>query len=135
MIRTKIYLVFIFILFIGCTNNEIYFDCDTQSLISCTNKGIRNVYISSESSSETYFIEWKSTEIDVPTNLDFRNIQKEYSIYKGWNEILILNKEFKLSPLTSYKIERVQGDASSYNIMISTNEKGKIVKSSKALCK
>ena len=134
MIRTKIYLVFIVLLFMGCASNEIYFDCDTQSLISCSNKGIRNVYISSESSSETYLIEWKSTKINAPTNLDFRNVQKEYSVYKGWNNILILNEEFKLSPLTNYKVERVQGDASSYNIEVSTNEKGEIIKSSKVSC-
>ena len=134
MIRTKIYLVFIVLLFIGCDSNETYFDYDTQSLISCSDKGIRNVYISSESSLETYFIEWKSTKINALTNLNFRNIPKEYSIYKGFNDILILNEGFKLSPLTSYKVERVQGDASSYKIMISTNEKGEVVKSSKTFC-
>ena len=134
MIRSKIHLVFIVLLFTCCTSNETYFDCNTQSLISCNNKGIRNVYISSESTSETYHIEWKSTKIDAPSNLDLRNIQKEYSIHKGWNDILILNKDFKLSPLTNYKIERVQGDASSYNFMISTNNKGEVIKSSKSTC-
>lgn len=134
MIRSKIHFVFLVLLFTCCNSNETYFDCDTQSLISCNNKGIRNVYISSESTSETYFIEWKNTKISAPSNLDLRDIQKEYSIYKGWNDILILNKNFKLSPLTNYKIEMVQGDASSYKIMISTNNKGEVIKSSKTTC-
>lgn len=136
MNKDKIYIIFLFFLFIGCTSNETYFDYNSQCLLSCSDKGIRNLDISNELNSIIYEIRWEEVNLSSPNKVDFRNIEKGYRIYKynSWKRHLISNKDFKLSPLTKYKIDRFQGDAASYDIEVSTNEKGEIVKSSKVSC-
>jgi len=129
-----LYVSFIMILFEACYSNRIYFDINKQSIVSCSPNRIRQLYISNDSSSETYFIVWEKASSSAPKTIDLKNIQEGYIIYKGWDRKQIALTEFKLSGLAVYTISRMQGDAGSYTINVSTDKKGDIVKSSRTSC-
>lgn len=82
-----------------------------------------------------YRIEFNDTiKNEVPKVVYVNSVSNQYSIYQGWQKRVINNSSFKLTPFSHYKIERVQGDASSYKIEIWTDETGRVVRSSKEKC-
>jgi hypothetical protein len=128
-------LLFIF-LFYGCYDNKFYIDVQHQKVVSCNDKSIRNLSISNEDDNRVYDISWMDNKRSVPTVINFNNIDKGYEIlkYHKWKSKVIPNQDFKLLPLTKYKIKRYQGDAVSQKIDITTNDKGEIFNSSKVDC-
>lgn len=125
------------ILFSSCfLSNEICFNVDNQSIISCNQKGLSNLYIEDSTTSNMYHLLFNDTlNNNVPKVIYIDSISKLYSIYQGWQEKYIKNQSFKLAPLSKYVIERAQGDASTYKIEVWTDKNGKVVKSSKRNCR
>lgn len=121
-------------LFSSCYSNAIYFDIENQSIKSCNIKGIRQIYIESDSSNEMYLISWTDSTLRAPRDVKLKNIQSGYSVYKNWNNEIISNIKFKLSALSAYSIERVQDDASGYKIKVWTDWLGNVNKTSQPLC-
>jgi hypothetical protein len=94
-----------------------------------------NLYIENIKTSDMYKLEFNDTmKNEVPNVVYVDSVSNQYSIYQGWQKRAINNISFKLSPLSQYKIERVQGDASSYIIEIWTDKEGRVVRSTKEKC-
>src|SRR6266536_5061449 len=120
--------------FSSCYSNAIYFDVNAQSICSCNAKEIRQVYIKNDSSSEVYLISWTDTILVAPKIINLKNIETGYSLYKGWNKKQISINEFKLAVLSTYTIERVQDDATTYKVKVWTDKTGNINKTSRSTC-
>lgn len=75
-----------------------------------------------------------TTKSDVPKVIYIDSVNSSYSIYQGWQKKAVNNHSLKLTPLSQYKIERVQGDASASKIDIWTDENGRVIRSSKEKC-
>jgi len=116
-------------------SNEIYFELTKNSVMSCNRKGIRQLYITNDSTIETFsFFYSDSASEDAPKIIKIDSISEGYCISKGWKKLNINRSKFKLNALSQYTIERVQGDASAYKIKVWTDEYGKITKTSKGSC-
>ena len=114
------------LLLVSCSSNAIELDVNSQSIKSCNNKSIYSIYITNETTLETNHIIWGDTLSSPPRALDLNNITKGYNIYQGWRRKRIYSSSFKLSPLTSYSVERAQGDATSYKLTVRTDNGGNI---------
>jgi hypothetical protein len=124
------------VFFISCFHgNEIYYDIKEQSIKSCNQKGIMNLYIENLKTSDMYKFEFNDTmKNQIPNVVYVDSISNQYTIYKGWQKKITENSKFKLTPLSQYTIERVQGDASSYKIEVWTDSNGRVIRSSKEKC-
>src|SRR6476469_8014524 len=100
----------ILILLSACSSNAISFDVEKQSIVSCNSKGIRTLYIEGKSTNESYTISWVDTLANAPTAIKLGDVEDGYVIEKGWKSEKVLKREFKLSPSSSYIIQRAQGD-------------------------
>ncbi|MFL5742596.1 MAG: hypothetical protein ACJ75B_20400 [Flavisolibacter sp.] len=129
-------LIIVVICFTSCfESSEIYFDVKTQSIISCNLKGIKQVYITNDSTADNFRKMFCDSSIDLPSQVNLNKIESGYCVFKGWNNTQIATTELRLDPLSHYTIERVQGDASAYKIKVTTDVKGKIIQASKENCK
>ena len=133
--KIKYYLIFLMLGFSSCQSNAIYFDIKEQAIKSCNQKGIFRIYIKNDFLAETYSLVWGDTTISAPKEIELFNPNNEYKIYKGWNNLPISIKDFKLKASSSYTIERVQGDASAYKVQVWTDKAGNINKALPESCK
>jgi len=114
-------------------SNSISICIETQEIKSCNSKGINRIYITNDSTDESYRIEWEKKE-NAPTTLNLNAIPNGYFITTGWNKTKLKSTKISLKANTKYTLERSQGDASSYKIKIYTNEQGVINNSDKTNC-
>lgn len=134
--KIKYYLFFLILIgFSSCQSNAIYFDINEQAIKSCNQKGIYRIYIKNDSLAETYSLVWSDTTISAPKKIELFNPNNAYKIYKGWNNLPISIKDFKLKVSSSYTFERVQGDASAYKVQVWTNNVGNVSKAVPESCK
>jgi hypothetical protein len=129
--------VFVIILCISScfSSNEIYFDIENQSVVSCNHKGIRRLYIENLTNSEVYRIEFNNENGGIlPNRVFIDSISTAYLVFLDWHKKPIPSAKFKLAPLARYKVERAQGDASAFGIDIWTEENGKVYKSTNESC-
>lgn len=115
-------------------SNSIYFNVELQEIKSCNNKGIKRIYIASDSTNENYRIEWKNDNQTPPTVIKLIPLTTGYIITSSWKNIQITPSKFKLNSNRKYTIERTQGDATPYKIEVFTNEEGNIYKTNKNQC-
>lgn len=134
--RNYITLLLVAVFITSCfDSNKIYFEIQDQSIKSCNKKGIKNLYIQNSATPDMYYLVFNDTiKRDVPKVIYIDSISNLYSIYQGWQKKPVNNNSFRLAPLSQYKIERVQGDASAYKIEIWTDKNGKVIKTSKENC-
>jgi hypothetical protein len=123
------------LLFISCNDNN-YFYVKDQYVLSCLDKGIYNLSVTSVNDNTSFDINWIDSLHQAPSVINLDSIDKGYKItqYNKWQSKIIANQDFKLTPLKKIKIKRHQGDVVSQEIEIITNEKGEIIKTSKNGC-
>ena len=131
--KKSVYLIILF--FVSCNDNNFIY-AENQHIISCIDKGIYNLSISSENNDYSYEINWVDSLSQPPTIVNLDKIDKGFKItkYIKWKFKIINNKDFKLFNSEKIKIKRHQGDAISQEIEVITNANGKITKSSRNNC-
>lgn len=129
-------LIYLFLLlFINCNDNN-YFYVKNQCVISCHDKGIYNLSITSVNDNVSFDINWIDHTNQAPSVINLDNIVGGYEItqYYKWQSKIIVNHNFKLMPVKKIKLKRQQGDVVSQEIEVITNDKGKIIRTSKNNC-
>jgi len=132
----KIFAIYLFtFICVSCFySNEFYFDIDNQLVKSCNSKGLQRLYLNSNTPYEKFLIVWEDSTRASPPELNFKNINSGYKIYKGWEEYKISNDSFRLIPMTSYTLKRIQGDASGYSLNFWIDSVGKVSKTTRGSC-
>ena len=119
----------------SCWSNAINYDVKSQMIMSCSPKGMEHIDIKNDSLNDYYSIVWTDVTKNAPRYIDLKNIQKGFSIYKGWNDEPISVSDFKLHFLTKYTIAKPGGDAATYLIQVWTDSNGWICRTSQPNCK
>ena len=131
--RHFIFVTYFLFILSSCSDNNIYFDINSQSVKSCNKKVIKKLYVTSENGQDFYyFLKLPKTE---GTN-SFSLIKKNhnYLLKDMYGEINI--DSFRLKSETTYKIENSTfGDAASSEVLVRTDKKGKIIYSNIVSCK
>lgn len=117
----------------SCTDNEILFDLNSQSVISCNSSGIRNLHVENINNKEYYMITWQDSIHDAPKKFSFESKNRGYKIEEiyPFRELPQLN----LASMSQYIVTKSGGDASSHEIEIWTDKNGKVYKTSKNSCR
>ncbi|QJB35684.1 hypothetical protein HF329_32055 [Chitinophaga oryzae] len=108
----------------SCLSNKFHFDVQHQVLRSDNTKGISAVYLKNDAGQEEFSISWESLE-EPPAYVDFKAIQPSYRVEKNGKPIA--QRLFKLSPGSTYTIERAGGDAGAFSLRVSTDMKGNVI--------
>ncbi len=117
----------------SCSDNSIYFDINSQSVVTCNKKAIKKLHISSTDGKDFYFLS-KLPKVEGTNKLSLINLSRNYLLENVNIEVSI--DSFKLRPETGYKIENSTfGDAASSEIQIKTDKGGKVIYSSITSCK
>lgn len=128
-------LFFILLSFVSCSDNNSFY-IENQSVISCKNKGIYNLSITSLDTDISFNINWSDSLHQAPSIIDLNNVDNGYKItkYYKWQSKIITNKNFKLMPSKKIIIKRYQGDVVSVEIEVLTNKDGNIISVSQNDC-
>ncbi len=117
----------------SCSDNNIYFDINSQSVVTCNKKAIKKLCISSTDGKDFYFFS-KLPKVEGTNKFILSNLSRNYLLENVNREVSI--DSFELRPETSYKIENSTfGDAASSEIQIKTDKGGKVIYSSITSCK
>lgn len=132
-INTSIILLCLLFTLSSCYDNNIYFDINSQCVVSCNKKVIENLHIISKDSKDFYFFS-KLPKLKGTNSFNLVEINHSYSLENMNREISI--DSFRLRPETEYEIvNSTFGDAASSKILIKTNKKGKVAYSNIKICK
>jgi hypothetical protein len=117
--------ILITLLLSSCASNVFYLDVEKNKLWS-NGKRINSFTIESDSLQEIYSIYWNGVYSRAPYSINLGDPDATYNIEKN-RKLILNNKEFKLTPLSSYKIWRGGGDAAPHFIKVWTDSTGRIV--------
>ncbi|MFD0878246.1 hypothetical protein ACFQ1A_29025, partial [Massilia pinisoli] len=81
-----------------------------------------------------FILKWEDTLKSIPRIIKLADLQEGYIIDKGWEEERINSKNILLAKSTTYIIVTYGGDVASYDVMITTDAKGKVVSTSHGSC-
>lgn len=131
----KISLRYLFILLIAqtsCHSNDIYFDLNAQSVITCSNIEFSKIQIISDDDSDVYIFTKLSKEKGT-NDFNLVLLNKAYILENELGELS--TDSFKLRPNMVYIITNSSnGDAASDSIHIKTDDDGKVVEASNKSC-
>lgn len=117
----------------SCSDNNIYFDVNSQSVISCNKKVISKLHIISKDSKDFYFFS-KQPEAEGTNNFSLIALNRSYLLENMNSQVSI--DSFKLRPETEYEITNSTfGDADHTQILIKTDKEGKVTYSNVTSCK
>lgn len=132
-INSSIVLICLLFTLSSCYNNNIYFDINSQCVVSCNKKVIENLHIISKDSKDFYFFS-KLPKLKGTNSFNLVEINHSYSLENMNCEISI--DSFRLRPETEYEISNSTfGDAASSKILIKTDKNGKVAYSNIKTCK
>lgn len=117
----------------SCSDNNIYFDINNQSVISCNKKVISKLHIIGKDNKDFYFFS-KQPEAKGTNNFSLITLNHSYLLENMNSQISI--DSFKLRPETEYEITNSTfGDADHTQILIKTDKEGKVIYSNVTSCK
>ncbi len=117
----------------SCSDNNIYFDINNQSVRSCNKKVISKLHIISKNNNDFYFFS-KKPEAEGTNNFSLFTLNHSYFLENMNSQICI--DSFKLMPETEYEITNSTfGDADRTQILIKTDKEGKVIYSNVTSCK
>jgi hypothetical protein len=123
---------FLFILN-SCSDNNIYFDINSQSVRSCNKKVIKKLHIISEDSKDFYYFS-KLPKTEGTNSFSLIKKNHNYLLENMNGEISI--DSFRLKSETGYKIENSTfGDATPSEVLVRTDKNGKVIYSNIVSCK
>ena len=132
-INTSIILICLLFTLSSCYDNNIYFDINSQSVVSCNKKVIENLHIISKDSKYFYSFS-KLSKLKGTNSFNLVEINHSYSLENINREISI--DSFRLRPETEYEIvNSTFGDATSSKILIKTDKNRKVAFSNIKTCK
>jgi hypothetical protein len=119
------------ILLISCKGNTIYYDIENKGVVSCDGLLLNTlVILEIGGNSEYYYI-----NSDKGVHLfKLKNISKEFVI-RDKRDNIVSNSDFKLKPLSQYKITNISiGDAGEQWVIIKTDKNREIIEVDKTQC-
>lgn len=120
------------LLVMSCYDNQIYCDLEAQTIKTCNGESISYLFIDSVEGESWTFHKKAGTEGVNAFNLDLPN--SSYTLTKG--NIQLPLDSFRLLPKQQYTIiNHTYGDAANSEIVVSTNENGKIDRAKPGSCK
>lgn len=116
----------------SCSDNQIYFDKETQSINTCNGKTIRDLIIDEVNGNSLYRFVTVKDKIGA-NSFSLIALDKNYKLEKMGQELPL--DSFNLNPDSEYRIRNsTNGDAAFGEINIRTNENAKIVEADITSC-
>jgi hypothetical protein len=133
----KIIVSFLVLSLIACSkSNNIYFDTKKKGISSCNGSLISNlIIIGIDDNLDYYRFSLKENYTNGVVLFKVDSIDTAFDILIN-NGSIISNEQFKLKPLTKYKvINKSNGDFAEFHIQITTDQNGKVKLASSTDCK
>ena len=124
-------ILFIILLFSSCQSTDIYFDINSQSIVSCNDRSLKRILIECDSLNKkdkdcVYDLFIKGKTIKAPSSININNITKVYGLK---------NAKTILMPNSCYKITFVGGGDDGYtDLKIWLDGQGRVYKTNKPNC-
>jgi hypothetical protein len=130
-IKTLVIVITITFLIISCSGNSIYYNSQKKGIMSCEGSFLSTLIIAGTGNNyDFYYITSnKGVEVFKP-----KDIHSDFVI-KDKKDNIIANSDFRLKPLSEYKISNTsKGDAGEQWLIVKTDNNGEIINADKIHC-
>lgn len=135
IITNSKFLVIVMFILTSCKKPKIYFNLSRQELIECSSYGLKNITIDNDSINKNGFaveptieLKWEG-DTPSPSSISFNNLSN-YTIISNEKKL----NSLKLMNNTRYKISYHVVGKQDFDIIVKTDENGKIYKTTNENC-